>query len=323
MLLDTVRKTIKSHRLLDKHDAVLIGVSGGPDSLALLHVLLGLKKEWGLTIYVAHLDHMLRGDSKADSKFVMRQCRALGIPFIFKQVNMKKSAREGSIEEACRNARLEFLCQAAQNIRADKIALGHNLDDQAETVLMRLLRGSGLYGLAGILPKKEILGHTFIRPLLGVRRREIETFLKRKKLVPRRDRTNQQDKFFRNKIRIRLLPLLEKKYNANIKGLLSNTAETIAADYDYLFRAAEAAAKTMGRTINLKKFLTLHPAIQRLVLRLYISRIQGNTRRIGFQHIREIEDMIKNRPAGSRVDLPQGVSAKKSPRTIEIFRRTN
>jgi len=319
MLLEKVRNTVKTHQLLRSHDRVLVGVSGGPDSLALLYILCVLKKEFELTLYVAHLDHRLRGESAADARFVQRHCRELGIPFVLKKVDMKASS--GSLEEACRNVRLDFFVTTAKKLRADSVALGHNLDDQAETVLMRLLRGSGLYGLAGIAFKRRIKDCVFIRPLLGVRRKEIESFLKRRRLIPRRDRTNQEDVFLRNKIRNRLLPLLEKEYNANIKEVLSNTAQTSAADYDYLHSAAFSAARTMGKKISLGNFLKLHPAVQRLVLRLYISRVQGDTRRISFTHIREIEDMVQNRPKGSRVDLPQGVSVKKNPRTLEIFRR--
>jgi len=323
MLLDTVRAAIQNRGLLHRGDTVLVGVSGGPDSLALLYILCGLKKELGLTLYACHLDHMLRKESAADARSVSRHCRALGIPLIMTRVPMKTRAAGGSLEEACRNARLEFFVRAAKKVRADAIALGHNLDDQAETVLMRLVRGSGLYGLAGIAFKRTMYGQVFIRPLLGIRRREIEAFLKRKKLRPRRDRTNKQDIFLRNKIRNRLLPLLEKEYNANIKEVLSNTALIAGADYDYLHSAALSAARAMGKAISLTRFFTLHPAIRRLVIRLHISRVQGDTRRISFTHIRTIEELAHNLPAGSRVDLPQGISAKKNPRTLVIFRRRN
>ena len=149
-------------------------------------------------------------ESAKDREFVEKICRKLGLPVTSAAINIKEIAGKGSLEEICRNARLGFCFKTAQRVKADKIALGHNLDDQAETVLMRLMRGSGLYGLSGILPKKELYGFTIIRPLIEVKRREIEAFLKRKNIRPRIDPSNSQDIFLRNKIRNDLLPLLEE-----------------------------------------------------------------------------------------------------------------
>jgi tRNA(Ile)-lysidine synthase len=312
MLIEKVRKTVKKYKLFQNGDTVAIGVSGGPDSLTLLYVLAGLKKEFHLKLHVAHLDHMLRSNSGRDREFVEAVAHKLDLPFTGASVNVKAIAKKGSLEEICRNVRLGFLFKVAKNIKADKIALGHNLDDQAETVLMRLLRGSGLYGLAGILPKKEISGFTIIRPLIEVKRKEIAAYLKRKKLAPRIDPTNSQDIYLRNKIRNKLLPALEKDYNPNIKEVLSHTAESIASDYDFLNRISVNAARRLGTKINLKKFSRLHPSVQRMVLRQEIFRLKGNTRRIDFRHIREIEELISSRPINSIVDLPGNIHVKKT-----------
>jgi len=316
MLIEKVRKTIRKYSLLKKNDTVLLGVSGGPDSLTLLYVLAALKKEFNLKLQVAHLDHMLRSDSEQDMEFVERVAKKLDLPFTGTRINIKEIAKKGSLEEICRNARLGFLFKVAGNIKAAKIALGHNLDDQAETVLMRLLRGSGLYGLAGILPKKKIYGFTIIRPLIEVKRKEIETFLKRRKLVPRIDPTNHQDIYLRNKIRNKLLPGLEKDYNRNIKEVLSHTAESVANDYDYLNQISIVAAKGLGANINLKKFSRLHLAVQRMALRRKIFQLKGNTRRIDFRHIQEIEELILNRPVNSIVDLPGNIRVKKTKQSL-------
>lgn len=310
-LLEKIKTTINKYRLIDKKDKVLIAVSGGPDSVALLYLLNSLKKELGLSLYIAHLDHMLRKDSSRDAEFVESLAEKLRIPFRVSKINVKELSRRGSLEEAARNARLGFLLQVASQIGADKIATGHNLDDQAETVLMRLLRGAGLYGLSAILPKRNFSGFWIIRPLIETRRKDIELFLRKRGVRPRQDPSNFKNDYLRNKIRHRLLPQLEKGYNKNIKEALSRVAESSGLDYDYLFGLANSLMRSFEGRINLQKFLRLHPAMQRLVLRLNIARLKGDTRKITFQHIREIEDLIFSRPANSIVDLPKGISVIK------------
>jgi tRNA(Ile)-lysidine synthase len=216
---------------------------------------------------------------------------------------------------------MDFLIRTAQEIRADKIALGHNLDDQAETVLMRLLRGTGLSGLTGISVKRKIKGMLFIRPLLETSRKEIEAFLKRKGVKPRIDSTNKEEMFFRNKIRHNLIPLLKKEYNKNIVEVLANLAESISYDYEYLDQVARNKVKGDNLWLNLKKAKSLHPAILRLKVRQSIACIQGDTRRICFQHIKELEDLLENRPIGSIVDLPKGISVRKTRNTLRFYRR--
>jgi tRNA(Ile)-lysidine synthase len=323
MIIDKLRNTIKKYGLISRLDKILIAVSGGPDSVALLYLLNGLKEEFKLNLHIAHLDHMLRPDSCKDAEFVKGLASRLKIPLTTIQIDVRELASRGSLEEVARNVRLDFLFKLAREIKADKIALGHNLDDQAETVLMRILRGTGLYGLSGILPKRNIDGYQIIRPLIEARRRDIEAFLRQKKVKPCLDPSNKEDIYFRNKIRNKLLPLLEKEYNKNIKEVLSNMAESAGYDYDYLSHIAGIAAKRLGPKIHLDKFLKLHPAVQRLVLRLHIARLKGNTRRIVFQHIREIEDLILNRPSGSVVDLPKGISVIKKKKKLSFYRSQN
>lgn len=321
MFIEKIKRTICRYCLLENGDTVVAGVSGGPDSLALLYVLNFLKKEFGLKLHIAHLDHMLRRGSASDRKFVEKVANNLNIPVTCEKINIKVIAASGGLEEICRNARLGFIFKVAREIKADKIALGHNLDDQAETVLMRILRGAGLSGLSGMLPKKEIQGFTIVRPLIEVKRKEIEAFLKRKKLVPRIDPTNCQDIYLRNKIRNKLLPDLEKNYNRNIKQVLSHTAESIARDYDFINKISIETAKRLGPNINLRKFSRLHPSLRRMVLRWRISRLKGNTRRINFAHIQEIEDLILTRPVNSVVDLPGNIRVKKTRLSLVFSRR--
>jgi tRNA(Ile)-lysidine synthase len=186
---------------------------------------------------------------------------------------------------------------------------------------MRILRGTGLSGLSGISAKRRIKDVVFIRPLLETSRREIEDFLKRKRINPCIDSTNKEEVFFRNKIRRNLIPLLKKEYNRNIVEVLANLAESISYDYEYLDKVARDKLKGSNLRLKIGMIERLHPAILRLILRQTITCIQGDTRRIGFQHIKELEDLLANRPIGSIVDLPKGISVQKSRNTLRFYRR--
>jgi len=319
MLLKKFCRTIQRFHLVNKGDRVLIGVSGGPDSIALLYLFNHLRKELNLELHIAHLDHSLRSDSGKDRKFVQDLGGKLGLKVISAKCSVSKS-RRGSLEEVARQARLNFFFKTARSIKAKKIALGHNLDDQAETVLMRILRGAGLYGLSAILPVRRFGNLEIIRPLLWIERKEIESYLRRRNISYRIDSSNLDDIYFRNRIRRKLLPLLEKEYSGNIKRLLSNIAESSALDYEYLQGVALIEIKKTGKSINLKKFLSLHPAIQRLIIRLLISKLKGNLRRINFTHIREIEDLVRARPVNSIVDLPGNISVVRRRNSLHFSR---
>ncbi|MDD2702665.1 MAG: tRNA lysidine(34) synthetase TilS [Candidatus Omnitrophica bacterium] len=322
MFLERIRQTVRKYRLVKKNDRVLVAVSGGPDSTALLCALYSLKKELDLKLHVAHLDHGLREDSAKDRKFVERMSATMGLACTAKRIDIKALARNGgSLEETARTYRLEFLFRTARKIKAGTVALGHNRDDQAETVLMRLFRGTGLYGLSAISMKRSIKGFILIRPLLETSRKDIAAYLKKGKIPFCNDPTNTEDVYTRNKIRNKLLPLLEKEYNGNIREVLAATAETAGYDYDYLNLQAERAFKKMGGVIKLGMFADFHPALQRLIFRFAIAGVQGNTRRITFQHIRELEDLVCNRPVRSIVDLPRGISVIKGKTSLRFYIR--
>ncbi|HAH21141.1 MAG: tRNA lysidine(34) synthetase TilS [Omnitrophica WOR_2 bacterium GWF2_43_52] len=316
-LLSKFKQSVKRSQLINANDTIVIGVSGGPDSVCLVYLLRALQKEYGLTLSIAHLDHMLRGkDSEKDARFVFELSEKLKIPAFFKKVAIAKLAQKGSFEELARKERFDFFFETAKKVGAKKIALGHTLDDQAETVLMRMLRGSGLMGLAGILPRKKMGDFVIIRPLLEIQRSEIETFLRLRKITPRIDITNQSEVYLRNRIRHKLLGEL-KKYNPNIKTVLAATAEHIALDYDYLLAAGSKAFQAIKTIetgscvrLDLKKFFLLHPALQNLALRFTFERLKGDTRRLTARHIKEIKDMAYNRPIGSIVDLPFKISLR-------------
>ncbi len=315
-----LKDLIKKHKLIDRNDKIVIGVSGGADSVCLLYLLNSLRKEYGLTLYIAHLDHLLRQESGKDAKFVKELGQKLGIPVILGSIDVKGLVRNTSLEESARNVRLEFLAGVANKLKAGKIALAHNFDDQAETVLMRILRGAGLSGLSGIPLRRKMGEVEIIRPLLNVRRKDIEGFLRKRKISFCIDKSNTDEVYFRNKIRHKLLPLLEKGYNSNIREVLFNLAQNAGSDYEYLKASAARFLKNSNSNLDLVKLKALHPSIMRLKLREAIASLQGDTRRITFKHIQELEDLIFNRPQGSIVDLPKGIQVKKTRKSLKFIR---
>ena len=242
MSKQNVLKNIQDYRMLSKGDGLLVGVSGGPDSVALLYLLMELRDDYDLQIYVVHLNHMLRGDeSDDDAGYVKKLTKRLKLPVFIGKKDVGKFAKANklSLEEAARIQRYEFYKQIAGKLNIRKIALGHTADDNAETVLMRLLRGAGEQGLIGIYPVRHIDNLKVIRPLLNIYRIEIESFLKEKKISARIDSSNADNKFLRNKVRLELIPLLEENYNQNIKQVLINTADILKEDNEYLEEITE------------------------------------------------------------------------------------
>ena len=316
MILEKVRKTIKNYGLIKEGDKVLVGVSGGPDSVTLLYILHTLSKKLKFNLHIAHLDHMLRKDSLKDAEFVRKLSKKLRIPLTAGHINIRELAKGKSLEECARDLRFEFLFKTAQKAKANKIALAHNFDDQAETVLMRILRGAGLNGLSGILAKRKNFKFEIIRPLLEIKREEIEAYLKENRIKARQDCSNFKDIYFRNKIRLKLIPYIQRDYSPNIKELLVNLADNSGADYQFLKYSAAKVMKSVRTKFNLKVLTKLHLSMQRMLFRRAITALQGDTRRITFQHIKEIEDLILNRPENSIVDLPKGISVIKKKSLI-------
>jgi len=309
---------IKSNNLFSHGEKIVVGVSGGPDSVALLLALASMRKGLDLRLHIAHFDHGLRSNSGRDARFVEKTALRLGIPFTYGKIDSLSSYRGGSIEERARKKRFDFFFALAKKIGARTIALGHNRDDQAETILMRLLRGAGLQGLSAMMPSRQMGKFRIVRPLIETSRDEINSYLKGRKVTPCFDETNNREIYFRNKIRKTLIPLLEKKFNKNIKEILSTTAGILGQDYDCLNATAERVFKKYNRYLPLDVLTRTHPALVRLLIRKAIARVQGDTRRITFVHIREIEDLIFNRPVGSVVNLPKGVFVFKKKRSLQF-----
>lgn len=313
---------IQRHGLFVSLDRVLIGVSGGPDSTALLYVLNDLKVPLGITIMVAHCNHGLRGRaSDLDERFVATLCERCGVDFVSKKMKPSSARSRLPNEASLREGRLNFLFDTAKKFHIDTIALGHTLDDQAETVLMRLIRGSGLYGLISMMPKRKISSHLIVRPLLGTSRPEINRYLAGKGVKPRIDQTNTRQIFLRNKIRHSILKGLVR-INPHITQMLARFAEQAAIDYDFLYREAAPfiiESRNSNFSIRLATFNRLHEALQRMVIRVALERCLGNLRTFTHAHWDEIKDLARNRPEGSVVHLTRGVMVERRRKEIVIY----
>jgi tRNA(Ile)-lysidine synthase len=322
-----VKKTVEAYRMFSPQDKVLAAVSGGPDSVALLSILKRFQGAFGLEIFVASFDHGIRKGSKHDVAFVRQLAGAMGYPFFTQR--LKRKARHGRLsEDFLRRARYDFLMRVCAGTGANVMALGHTRDDQAETVLMRLLRGSGLWGLTAVLPVRRQGAVKIVRPLIGVCRKDILKYLRKERLDYRTDETNAQEVYLRNKIRLTLLPFLEKEFNANVREVLVNTALSVGADYDYLDRQASDFLRHHSRTSAGRLLIAEGPlkaldiALRRVVWRTAISSVTGISGLIGFRHTSEMEDLLFGRPAGSEVHLPGGVIGSKASRALSFFCRT-
>lgn len=318
-----VLQTIKEYKMFSPGDSVLIGVSGGADSTALLHLLYELKAELGLsTLYVAHLNHLLRKeDADLDQKYVGGLAKNLGLLCLAEAVDVAAHATKNklSLEDAGRRLRYEFYRETAQKVGANKIALGHTADDSVETFLMRLLRGAGLRGLTGIPPVRS----NIVRPLIKSWRREIDQHIAHLKLVPRIDHTNYESKYLRNRVRLKLIPQL-KIYNLNIKEILLQTVMLLTEDYLYMeAKTREALSEITAREaenfieLNADKLRELEPPIEGHLLRTAIEKVKGNLSELAFSHI---HDIAKNLDSTEKweLHLPDGIYAVGHRNTLTI-----
>ena len=313
-----VLQFIREYRLISGNGCLLVAVSGGPDSICLLHILVSLREELNLELHIAHLNHQLRGvESEADALYVAQLAERLGVTATIaeRDVRAYHAGQHQSLEEAAREVRYTFLAEVARSIGADRVAVGHTTDDNVETILMHLIRGSGTRGLRGLQPvtqwQHEADSLTIIRPLLGISRQETEAYCRRHKLAPRLDSSNLSLSPLRNRIRLELLPRL-KDYNPQVANALLRTAR-IAGD-DIAVIDTESArwwpriARKEGDVINLDKkgFLQLPASLQRNLLRLAVESLLGSLKDIEARHIEGIMALL-TRPAGKRLNLPQGL----------------
>ena len=312
--LRTVRRFIGSHDIIHSHETVVVAVSGGADSLALLHLLFDLHRVLAFDLHVAHFNHGLRTSSINEADYVAQQASSLGLPYTVENLPPIDSltTESTSVEANLRYWRYQFLDRVADRLKAEKIALGHHIDDQAETVLLKLLRGAGGTGLGGMLPVRD---GRYVRPLLCLRRPEIKKYLRKKKIEACQDESNEDYRFLRNRIRHELLPILSRDYNPNIPNILSNTANLIQTDEDFLHRQTQDALLKcqIGQyKFDRLSFLRLHLALQRRLIRLIYFQIVGHKKDLYFTHVHSMIDLLSADRPNVEIYLPSQILFRRS-----------
>jgi tRNA(Ile)-lysidine synthase len=323
-LIEQTLKTIRNFELLKPGDLVLVACSGGPDSVFLLNALVRLGNKLRLkNISVCNLDHGLRGkESRADSLFVKKLAKEFGLEFIHKKVNLKSSKTSGlSTEELARKARYAFFKDAAQKARANVLVTGHTLDDQAETVLMRIIKGASLKGLVGIAPLRNEGELRIARPLIELEKNDIVAYLDSLGIRYRIDHTNLQPIYFRNIVRNEIIPLLEK-YNPRLKHVLFNLAAGLREDFEFIQDARSgvqgmiAVTKNGAVMVDLKDLVLQPRTIQKEILRDCLIKAGGEVKKLSFRHWKEVEALVGRKGKGNSVHLPGGISAARSEKAI-------
>ena len=316
-LIEKMLSTISRFSMVESGSKVLVAVSGGPDSVALLYALWTLRDELGISLHVAHLNHSFRGaESDKDAEYVREFASSLGLESTIEKVDVpqiRKTLRL-SAEEAARLVRYDFLDRVAADIQADRIALGHTADDQVETVLLNLLRGTGVDGLSGMPPVRG----DFIRPLIELRRSEIEHYIEEHGLHPRIDETNLLPAYTRNKVRLELLPLLRKDYNPEIDAAVLRLSELATEDTAYLSIETEEALRRT--TVNREKeSISLDPegisscslAIRRRLMREAVKAVRGELADVGFVHVEELLRLL-DAGADFAYEMPRGTFVQRT-----------
>jgi tRNA(Ile)-lysidine synthase len=325
-MIDKITQTIEKYGLLDNDERIVVALSGGPDSTALLVALSQIASRFCIHLIVAHFNHGLRGnDADEDESFSRKLAERLGWAFITKKMQVKTVKKGISPEDYYRQQRYEFLEEVAHNHHARKIALGHNLQDQAETVLLHLLRGSGPEGLQGILPLRDA---KFIRPLIEVTREEIISFLKVSKTPYRIDTSNENKLHLRNKIRLDLLPYLRNEFNPKIVEILAQTADIFREENKYIKDCTGKALKSTCIkkskniiTINIEYLCLLPLAIRRRLLKVLLEDFSPKKNGISFLHINSICQFIRNCESGKKISLPFGIQARREYETLVLEKR--
>lgn len=316
-LQEKAANLIKEFNLLTPGMRVVVGVSGGADSVALLHILKALREPFSLKLQVAHLNHLLRQDAGEDAAFVQQFARELGIPAAVGYARVARLAElhKMGIEEAGRWARYRFLYYVAERTGAHRIAVAHHADDQVETVLLNILRGAGPAGLSGMPVKSGIV----IRPLLNATREEIEEYCSSHLLSWRTDASNLTTDYQRNRIRVELLPYLRRYFNPGVDGVLLNLAGIMEAENSFLdaltvrtLRRIQLDGDKDSVILPLREFSLLPLAVKRRLLRAAVKKASGSLRDLGYRHLEDLLAFLEEADPGKEIHLPRKIKVKKS-----------
>ena len=304
-LIHKVLNTIKKYHLIETGDILVLGVSGGPDSITMLDILLKIKQTEKISFdfVVAHVNHMIREEAKEDEEYVKEYCIKNDIEFYGKSIDVQKIANTNKIstEEAGRNTRYEFFDEILQKINGNKIAIAHNKNDKVETMIMNELRGCGIQGLKGIEPMRE----KYIRPLIECERKEIEEYCKENHIEPRIDKTNFENIYTRNKIRNIVIPYIKQEFNPNIIETMDRLSNLIVEQETYIQKQVAEIYKEIVLEekidlenpyilLNLKKFNKQEKVIKSNVILYTITRLFNTTKGIEKIHIEDIITLCSN-----------------------------
>jgi tRNA(Ile)-lysidine synthase len=324
-MFQVVRDTIEKFKLLTHGDRVVVAVSGGPDSVALTHVLFLLKDDYNLALHIAHLNHMFRGEeAEGDARFVAQLAGSLGLDWTVSKVDVPAFASEKrmSAQAAARQVRYSFLEQVRSEWQGTKIATGHQADDQTETVLLNILRGAGPEGLSGIPPKRDDI---YIRPLINVTRDEVEAYCRDNSLSYRQDLSNIKPVYLRNKVRLELLPILKNAYNPGISASLLRLSHIMRDENDFMQTRIQEywdglVISDNGSEVifNLPDFLQAHAAIRRRLLRKAWAALRDGERDLEFVHLEQAMDFLRDGTAGGVIELPLHILLEKSYDTFSL-----
>lgn len=301
-LKEKITNTIKEFNLIENGDKIVLGVSGGPDSICMLDILRKIKEEKivDFEIVVAHINHMIREEAKDDEEYVKNYCEKNNIEFYSKSIEVEKIANNNKMgtEETGRMVRYEFFDEVLEKTNANKIAIAHNKNDRAETVIMNMLRGSGISGLKGIEPIKN---NKYIRPLIECERFEIEQYCEENKLNPRIDRTNFENIYTRNKIRNIVIPYIKEEFNPNIIESITRLSDLIKQEDDYLQKQVKNVYDEicLGKSENeivldLKKFNSQEKVIKSRLLLYTITELRGSSEGVYKIHIEDVIKLCEN-----------------------------
>ncbi|RJR21807.1 MAG: tRNA lysidine(34) synthetase TilS [Desulfobacteraceae bacterium] len=314
-LINKAERAIQRHRMVKKGDTVIVAVSGGPDSVCLLDVLVSLSQVLEIKLVISHFNHLLRpGEDEEETRFVKWLSEKYGIPCHMEEWTEGVGHGMGSLEDQARKARYEFFERTCKKRGGATIAVGHNMNDQAETVLMRLLRGAGPQGLAGIDPVRD---DHIIRPLLEIKREEILMYLKAKDLPYMIDSSNRSPLYLRNRLRLELMPALEQ-IQPQLVSSLARLAGIVREDEKYLSGEAAVFFKKMrkdipggGSIFDVGDLGPLHPSVRGRLIRHAIKFLKGDLLRIGTVHIEAIERLIAGIKPNAVLRLPEGITVRR------------
>lgn len=316
-LVKKIQNSVFQNGLFSKNSKILVAVSGGPDSVCLLDILLKLKPKYSLELAVAHVNYGLRGpESDKDEEFVRKLAEKnnLEIFTLTPTLSLKRARGKMPSENKLRDTRYDFFEKSRAELNYDCIAVAHNLDDQVETFLMRLIRGSGLQGLSGM----QFKNGKIIRPLLGTTRKDILDYLKLNNLKYRTDKTNLEPIYLRNKIRLKLIPYIEKNFNPSIKSTLFSASRSIGEDYALISEISKKTIGTKKDSLSVKGILKLSPSLQKRTLREAILEKKTDLKNIDAAHIEEMLKAMKSSKGKSQKVSFQGLKMTRKGDKINL-----